>query len=304
MTRINFYANIHLDRAGNQRVDSDWVSARLRAPESRILPVWRSQNLISPGDQVTMVELEITHLDILTNGQNEPILLGLVDEVAYFAIDVSHVDDPIAHDVLGQQGEFADLRQVGPVMAREEGNLLAYARGINYWHQRHQFCSVCGAPTRSEAAGHQRRCTNEACNATHFPRTDTACIMLVYHGDRIILGRAERFPPRMQSVLAGFLEPGESLEDCVTREIYEEVGVRVTDVSYQSSQPWPFPASLMVGFRARALDTELDPHPSELVSAGWHSRDELKALTPESALQLPRPDSIARRLIEDWLAEG
>lgn len=304
MPRANYYATINLDRTAQQRTDEAWLAERLQAPSSRILPVWRNRNLIVTGDSVTLVEVDIAHMDALSNGQNEPILLGLIGETAYFSIDVSHIEDPAEHAVLGQHGEFADLRQVGPAMARDQGNLLAYARGINYWHQRHLFCGVCGAPTRSEAAGHQRRCTNEACGAAHFPRTDTACIMLVYHGDNIILGRAERFPPRMQSVLAGFLEPGESLEDCVAREIYEEVGVRVADVTYQSSQPWPFPASLMVGFRARALDTDLTPDPEELVTAGWHSRAELKAITPQSDLQLPRGDSIARRLIEDWLAEG
>jgi NAD+ diphosphatase len=304
MTRTNFYANINLDRAANQRSDSEWLAERLRAPESRILPVWRSQNLISTGDAVSLVELDITHIETLSTSENVPILLGHVGEATYFSIDVSHVENPAEHNVLGQQGEFTDLRQVGPVMSREEGNLLAYARGIHFWHQRHRYCGVCGAPTRSEAAGHQRRCTDEACNVVQFPRTDTACIVLIYNDDNIILARAERFPPRMQSVLAGFLEPGENLEDCVAREVFEEVGVKVTDVAYQSSQPWPFPASLMVGFRARAENTDLHPDPTELVAAGWYSRAELKAITPESDLQLPRADSIARRLIEDWLAEG
>lgn len=304
MTRRNFYANINLDRTANLRGDSEWLANRLRAPESRILPVWRSQNLISAGDAVSIVEIDITHIETLSTAENTPILLGQVGEATYFTIDVSHVENPAEHHVLGQHGEFADLRQVGPVMSHEEGNLLAYARGIDFWHQRHRFCGVCGAPTRSEAAGHQRRCTNEDCNAVQFPRTDTACIVLIYHEDSIILARAERFPPRMQSVLAGFLEPGESLEDCVAREVFEEVGVKVADVTYQSSQPWPFPASLMVGFRARALNTDLHPDPTELVTAGWYSRGELKAITPESDLQLPRTDSIARRLIEDWLTEG
>jgi NAD+ diphosphatase len=303
MTRTNFYANINLDRAANQRTDSEWLANLLRAPQSRVLPLWRSQSLFTTGDELSMIELDIGHIETLSNGQNEPILLGLVEETAYFSLDVSHIENPADHDVLGQQGQFADLRQVGPVMARDVGNLLAYARGIDYWHQRHRHCGVCGAPTRSEAAGHQRRCTDEACNAVHFPRTDTACIVLVYNDDNIILARADRFPPRMQSVLAGFLEPGESLEDCVAREIFEEVGVNVTDVTYQHSQPWPFPASLMVGFRARALNTDLHPDPAELASADWRSRAELKAITPESDLQLPRADSIARRLIEDWLAE-
>lgn len=304
MTRKNFYATINLDRAANQRRDRDWLSQQLNAPESRVLPVWRGQNLVQTGGEISMIHIETTHIETLSNGSSEPILLGLLDGTAYFSIDISHLESPTDHDILTSRGEFADLRQVGRIMSRDEGNLLAYARGINYWHQRHLFCGVCGAPTRSESAGHQRRCTNEGCNVAHFPRTDTACIVLVYHEDNIILARADRFPPRMQSVLAGFLEPGESLEDCVAREVFEEVGVNLTDITYQHSQPWPFPSSLMVGFRARALNTDLHPDPTELASADWRSRDELKAITPDSDLQLPRADSIARQLIEDWLAEG
>ncbi|NNE82696.1 MAG: NAD(+) diphosphatase [Alphaproteobacteria bacterium] len=304
MTRKNFYATINLDRAANQRSDANWLTGQLNAPESRVVPVWRGQNLVSTGAEITMIDIDIAHMDGLTSEHNQPVLLGLVGETTYFSVDISHMENPVEHDVLGSQGEFADLRQVGQIMAPEQGNLLAYARGINYWHQRHRHCGVCGAPTLSEAAGHQRRCTDAACNAVHFPRTDSACIVLVYHEDKIILARADRFPPRMQSVLAGFLEPGESLEDCVAREVFEEVGVKLTDIDYQHSQPWPFPSSLMVGFRARALNTDLHPDPVELASAGWFSRDELKAITPESDLQLPRADSIARHLIEEWLAEG
>ena len=157
--------------------------------------------------------------------------------------------------------------------------------------------------THSEAGGHQRRCEDKSCDTVHFPRTDSACIVLVYNDDKIVLARAGRFPEKMQSVLAGFLEPGENLEDCVAREVFEEVGINLTDIVYQHSQPWPFPSSLMVGFRARALNTDLHPDPKELESANWYSRDELKAITPDSEIQLPRGDSIARRLIEEWLAE-
>ncbi|MBO22680.1 MAG: NAD(+) diphosphatase [Rhodospirillaceae bacterium] len=282
----------------------EWLSRKMTDATSRLLPVWQQHNLVVSGETVSAAALETRHIDDLRSEGVEPILLGLIDGRAYFTLDVSHIPDPHEHDVLAAAGLFEDLRKVGPYVGREEGNLLAYARGINYWHQRHRFCGVCSAPTRSEAAGHQRRCTDEACNASHFPRTDVACIMLVYDEERIIMGKAPRFQGRMQSVLAGFLEPGETLEDCVAREVFEEVGVQVTDVEYQHSQPWPFPASLMVGFRARALDTEITIDEKELLSAEWLSRAELKAITPESEVQLPRPDSIARRLIEEWLAEG
>ncbi|MBO6783300.1 MAG: NAD(+) diphosphatase [Alphaproteobacteria bacterium] len=303
MKRNNFYSSEFLDRVSHLRKDATWLSKQMSDATSRLLPVWQSNNLVRSGENVEPVELDVRHIDDL-RGEAEPILLGLVDGTAYFTLDVSHIDAPDAHELLGTQGVFEDLRKVGPYIDHKQGNLLAYARGINYWHQRHRYCGVCGATTKPEAAGHQRRCTNQACNAVHFPRTDVACIMLIYHGDRIIMGKAPRFQGKMQSVLAGFLEPGETLEDCVAREVYEEVGVRVTDVEYQHSQPWPFPSSLMAGFRARALDTELTIDTTELLSADWMSRDELKAITPDSPVQLPRPDSIARRLIEEWLAEG
>ena len=300
----NFYSSDYLARVSQLRNDQQWLSEQMSAATSRLLPVWQQHNLVVSGDTVAAAALEVHHIEQLRDEQADPILLGLVDGTAYFTLDVSHIPDPHEHEVLAAAGMFEDLRKVGPYVGREEGNLLAYARGINYWHQRHRFCGVCGAPTRSEAAGHQRRCTDEACNASHFPRTDVACIMLVYDDDRIIMGKAPRFQGKMQSVLAGFLEPGETLEDCVAREVFEEVGVRVTDVEYQHSQPWPFPASLMVGFRARALDTAITIDGKELLSAEWMSRAELKAITPDSPVQLPRPDSIARRLIEEWRAEG
>ncbi|MBN43775.1 MAG: NAD(+) diphosphatase [Alphaproteobacteria bacterium] len=299
----NFYSSNFLDRVSHLRNDMEWLAEQMSDATSRLLPVWQQHNMVISGETVSAATLEVQHCEALCSEDAEPILLGLVDGTAYFTLDVSHIPDPHEHELLGAAGQFEDLRKVGPYVGRDEGSLLAYARGINYWHQRHRFCGVCGAPTRSEAAGHQRRCTNGACNASHFPRTDVACIMLVHDEDRIIMGKAPRFQGRMQSVLAGFLEPGETLEDCVAREVFEEVGVRVTDVKYQHSQPWPFPASLMVGFRARAIDTNITIDEKELLSAEWLSRSDLKAITTDSPVQLPRPDSIARRLIEEWLAE-
>lgn len=305
MTRTsNFYTGSDLDRVSHLREDAAWLDERLRHETSRLIPVWRERNLVSGIDDAPRsVELPIEAVDVLRAGHTDPVLLGLVGDTAYFTLDVSHIDAPETHEVLGTVGLFEDLRRVGPLLASQEGNLLAFARGINYWHGRHRHCGVCGAPTVSEKAGHQRRCTSSECGAVSFPRTDAAIITLVHDDDRIILARSPRFVNGMQSVLAGFLEPGESLEDTVAREIYEEVGIRVADIAYQHSQPWPFPSSLMVGFRARALDTDIRIDNEEILEANWYSRDFLKALTPDSPLRLPRPDSIARRLIEEWLAE-
>ena len=198
---------------------------------------------------------------------------------------------------------FVDLRAVGALLDRAEGALLAYARGIMHWHARHRHCGACGAPTRVEAAGHVRRCSDASCNAEHFPRTDPAVIMLVTSGDHALLGRQRVWPAGMHSTLAGFVEPGESLEEAVAREVMEEAGVAVRpeDVCYHSSQPWPFPGSIMLGFHVEARERSLSVDAEELETAGWFARDFLLSEHDPEVFRLPRPDSIARRLIEDWL---
>jgi NAD+ diphosphatase len=197
---------------------------------------------------------------------------------------------------------FADLRQLGGRLERHEGSLLALARAMVFWHSRHRFCGLCGAPTRSEEAGHMRRCTGDGCKAMHFPRTDPAVIMLVTDGERALLGRNKNFVPGMYSTLAGFVEPGESLEDAVAREVREETAIEVGAVHYHSSQPWPFPANIMLGFYAEATSTAVTVDYGELEDARWFERDWLLSHRDDDSFRMPRLDSIARRLIEDWLA--
>jgi len=206
---------------------------------------------------------------------------------------------------LDSEGEFRDLREVGVLLPRQEASILAYARGLMYWHERHRFCGRCGAPTESRKSGHVRVCTDTACGLQHFPRTDPAVIMLVHDGESCVLGRRPGWPPGLHSTLAGFVEPGESLEEAVVREVQEEAGleVRLAEVRYNSSQPWPFPCSLRLGFHARTARAPLTVYQDELESVGWFSRERLLNLGEEDDLRLPRGDSIARRLIEDWLAE-
>jgi len=307
MNRQNFYAGGGLDRSAHRRADQEWLTRQLRDPNSRLVPVWRNHNLIHSGEVPHAALLPGDAIaEALSNGGHWA-LLGVRGETAFFAVDLSHVADPLPDLALAGIGEFVDLRQVGPVLSRDQGSLLAYARGLMYWHNRHRFCGVCGSPTASAEAGFMRQCLNSDCGAPHFPRTDPAVIMLVTDGDRCLLGRAARFPVGMHSTLAGFVEPGESLEEAVAREVFEEVGVRVTDVRYHSSQPWPFPSSIMLGFHATATTTALTVDAVELESAGWYSREALLAVSaapPDDAgLRLPRLDSIARRLIEDWLHE-
>lgn len=301
MTTANFYTAIEFDRAAHRREDEAWLAERLAHRTTHLVPVWRSQNLVT-GE----AELATLRVDLLADliAEIPPIFLGLTQGSAYFAVEVSHLEAPHEVDAIASHGRFEDLRTIGPVMARPHGAIMAYARGLAIWHSRHQFCGVCGSGTVTGTAGHSRICTNKSCATVHFPRTDPAVIVLVHDGDRVVLGRSARFPPGMFSVLAGFVEPGEQLEDTVRREIMEEANIAVTDVAYQSSQPWPFPSSLMVGFRARATSFDVVPDMTELEAARWFSRDELLSTVDSDDFRLPRHDSIARRLLDDWLHEG
>ena len=172
-----------------------------------------------------------------------------------------------------------------------------------HWHGRHLHCGICGYATESRSGGHVRVCTNAGCSASHFPRTDPAVIMLVSRGDACLMGHNKRFPQKLYSALAGFVEPGESLEEAVAREVMEETGVEVANVRYHSSQPWPFPASIMLGFHADAVSEEITVDNDELKDARWFSRDDVRNFEA-LGLMLPRPDSIARQLVEHWLKQG
>jgi NAD+ diphosphatase len=242
--------------------------------------------------------------------RGEIVFLGLIDDRAHFALDLSPVETPLemlrspvlaASGIDGMRVRFADLRQLGARVERREGALLALARAMLFSHARHRFCGLCGSPTRTAEAGHMRRCTDAGCNTMHFPRTDPAVIMLVSDGERALLGNKNFPAPGMYSTLAGFVEPGESLEDAVAREVREETGIEVDAVYYHSSQPWPFPANIMLGFHAAAWTTRITIDYGELADARWFERDWLLSHVDDDAFRLPRLDSIARRLIEDWL---
>ncbi|NMM45316.1 NAD(+) diphosphatase [Rhodospirillaceae bacterium KN72] len=296
----NMYASGPLDRADRLRTDIDALSeAWARA---LVVPIWQDRNFVRlDGDPVGIL-LPADALDDLPDGTVR-VFLGLdAQGVPHFAVDLSHHEEP---PIIAEGGFFEDLRRVGPTLSLDDGALLAYARGLVHWHKRHRFCGLCGAPTRAAKAGHELRCTNPDCGAPHFPRTDPAVIMLVHDGaDRIVLGRQKEWPPGRVSVLAGFVEPGESLEDAVAREVMEEVGVQVADVRYNSSQPWPFPSSIMLGFSARALDFDLSVATDEIEEAAWYTRAEVAACPEDDRFALPRRDSIAYRLIQDWMRGG
>jgi NAD+ diphosphatase len=289
------YASAGFDRAARRRLDADWLSARRADPRSRVILMSGLEVLVSASDQPCTEILTVERLgDALPE---ESLFLGEEDSVALFAADLGRAAAP--------SGRFVEVRMVGAWLSAKEAGWCAYARALAFWHSRHRYCGACGGATVSAQGGHIRRCQN--CDAQHFPRSDPAVIVLVTHrdaehGERCLLGRSTRFPAGLYSTLAGFVEPGESLEETVRREVYEESGVEVENLQYRSSQPWPFPASLMLGFRAKARHDELRIDPDELVDAGWYTRAQL--MDPERCpIKLPNPDSIARHLIEDWLYE-
>jgi NAD+ diphosphatase len=299
----NYYAAGGYDRAAKLRKDQDWLATRIHHPQSRIIPVWRNQNLVTKAqDGMPPRAMFLTRDQIVGDARTE-VFLGQIDDLCFFAHDLSPAETPL--DIIRSETvlEFADLRRVGPLVGNRDGSLMAYARGILYWHSRHTFCGVCSAPTTSDEGGHVRRCSNEKCATPQFPRTDPAVIMLVHDGDRCLLGRQKIWPKGMHSTLAGFVEPGESLEDAVAREVFEEAGIRITDVAYHSSQPWPFPASLMLGFHARAITTDIKIDEDEIESANWFSRDFLRQnIRGGKDFFVPPGIAVARRLIDDWLA--
>ena len=294
-----------LDRASHLRRDEGWLGARLGASESRVLPLWRLKVLISPDDEPSIAWQPAGELASFAGGEEEAVFLGLGHGVAHFAVGVAVNDDPARAGPLAGKGKFIDVRTIAPHLAEGEAAILAQARSLVDWHTRHRFCAACGAPTVAVEGGHLRRCTKEGCAVQHFPRTDPVVIMLVAQGDRCLLGRQPVWPKGVYSALAGFVEPGETIEEAVRREVREEAGVRVGAVRYHSSQPWPFPSSLMVGCMAEARSEEISIDGVELEEARWFNRDEIGEMAAAwhnmRALRLPPPMAIAHQLCRAWL---
>ncbi len=296
----SIYRTDDLDRASERREDRAWLARAWDV--GRLAPVWRGRHLVHGA-------LPVAHFP-RTEGElpNDAIFLGTRSSGdAFFARDIDATREEAAAlascGALPDDARFADLRRIEVAMDPADVAIMAYARALAHWHDRTRFCSVCGAPTRMLAAGHVRACTNDADGSRFFPRTDPATIMLVTDGDRVVLGRQREWPAGMYSTLAGFCEPGESLEDCVAREVYEEAGIRIADIRYFASQPWPFPQSLMVGFFARAASFDIR-FGEEMDDVRWFARAEVAELATRLETRLPALDTIARRLIRAWLHGG
>jgi NAD+ diphosphatase len=288
-----------LDREATQRRDHHWLEARLADDASRFLPLWRLQPLVKTGSARLLAWARREFFSDLAPAPAF-VLLGSSDGVAHFAADVSAVDRPEESFGIGDVARFEDLRAVAPQLAGHEAAVAAQARALVDWHARHRFCAACGSATRPMLGGAHRVCGD--CLAEHFPRTDPVAIAIVVRGERCLLGRQRGWPAQMYSALAGFVEPGESLEEALRREVQEESGVRVGAVRYWRSQPWPFPSSLMLGCVADAESEAIRIDPAELEDAQWFTRDAIRAslVGGGGVPQVPPPFSIAHQLLRAW----
>ena len=288
----NVFAGAFVDRVGERRKDPEWQADAITAEDSLFLPVWGDRCLVKNGDPACCLlpRAAVDHLlDV-----DELIFLGLFRNRPAFAFAIPREEEP----PFAELGDYKDLRVIGTELPPDEANLAAHARALVLWHQSQLYCGRCGGKAIVHAAGNARRCSE--CDNTLFPRVDPAIIVLVSNGDRCLLGRQPSWPEGRYSTIAGFVEPGESLEDGVRREVFEETNVHVGDVHYHSSQPWPFPSSLMLGFHAEALSDEIVLNDGELEDARWFTREELHSEFPK----LPFRISIARRLVDAWLFAG
>ncbi|MFG2055269.1 NAD(+) diphosphatase [Micromonospora sp. NPDC048930] len=294
------YSGGWLDRAGGLRTDPGWVAARLTDRESVLLPFWQDRCLVS-AERVPVRRAAVEARALLA-GADETVFLGLDAGRAVFAVDLSGLAQPEALALAGA-AEAVDVRGLVGGLAAADAAVQAYAKGLLHWHRGQRYCGSCGAATAARDGGHTRSCTGPGCGRLLFPRIEPAVIMLVEapgEPGRCLLARHRGAPEGSWSTLAGFVEVGESLEDAVRRELAEEAGVTVSGMAYQGSQAWPFPAGLMVGFRATAVSTEVRVDGEELVDARWFTRAELRARVAEGR-SLGRIDSIDHHLLGSWL---
>lgn len=304
-----------LDRAAHLRGDANALAALLSKPAAGVLAIWRGKPLLELATRKP-VWLSAKH-ELFRHADEEPIFLGLDQNAPRFAQDISGWDPNEIPDTLGafhdpseqrhpavpSSQAFCELRANMSALTARDAELVAIAKAVLSWHETHGFCAKCGEKSAIAQAGWQRDC--QSCGAHHFPRTDPVVIMLILNGNSVLMGRSPGWPEGMYSLLAGFVEAGESIEGAVRRETFEEAGIRVGDVDYLSSQPWPFPASLMFGCRGLATSDEITVDPDELEDALWVTREDMaRSLVEENPILKPaRKGSIARFLIENWLAD-
>jgi NAD+ diphosphatase len=286
-TRLNTFAETPLDRCGEYRANAEWMATQCAAPTARWLAF----------DSEGRAPVRDNHLCLLEAGNLDPDapanFLGCLDCAPLYSLR-----EPVAQTVF-PEATWLDLRTAAAEIERRDAGLFAYARGLANWQDATRHCAYCGAPLLLVDGGHRASCPG--CGRLHFPRTDAAIIVIVEQGDACLLGRQSIWKPRQYSTLAGFVEPGESLADAVRREVREETGIEVVDCDFHSSQPWPFPASLMLGFTATAAGRDIRLADGELEDARWFTARDIADGLGDGSLRVSTPLSISYRLIEHWL---
>jgi NAD+ diphosphatase len=288
---LNTFAGAFVERHAHLRDDPEWLRRAIDSDTACFVPV-RGQSCLATEEPARTVLLRRGDVEEFIDA-DEIIFLGMFREHPAFAVRIDR-DRP---EPFTNRGRFHDLRYLGSVLPPDEANLVAHARALVLWNGMQRYCGQCGSPTRAESGGNTRVCTGERCATRLFPRVDPAIIVLVHDRDRCLLGRQASWPEGRYSTIAGFVEPGESLEDAVAREVHEETDIQISSIRYHSSQPWPFPSSLMLGFTADAQSEEIRLNDRELEDARWFTLKEIASGYPK----LPPRLSIARRLIDSWI---
>jgi len=294
-----------LDRSGDLRNDAAWLAEQEANPEALAMILWEGRPLIEPHDGTErLVWLSLGHARDLARDRD--VFLGLWKGAPVFAAEFEGSIDPTSGPA-GGLGRFVEMREAALVLPEADAGIAATAKSLFDWRRRHGFCAACGKATDQASGGWKRVCP--ACGTEHFPRVDPVVIMLpIYKGGAeplCLLGRQAAWPEGRMSALAGFMEPGEAIEEACAREVMEEAGLTVSDVRYHSSQPWPFPAQLMIGLIAEVTTDEAAPDQTELEAVAWLTKAEARAVLDEThpTIHAPPPYAIARRLLESWAAE-
>jgi NAD+ diphosphatase len=297
----NTFAGNPLNRASDKRVDAAWLTEKLNSNDALAIAIWNGKPLLEKGKErgLQISYLPANMAEELSGGAERLLFMGLWKDTAVFAVDLEGGTDP-AEGPLQGMGAFEDLRGAALRLPPTDAAMVATAKQMFEWRRRHRHCAACGNQTDVVEGGWKRQCP--ACKAEHFPRTDPVVIMLAVHGERCMVGRQAAWPPRMFSALAGFLEPGETIEEACARELEEEAGLKTASVAYHSTQPWPYPSSLMIGLIAQVEDDDATPDQTELSEVKWltkaEARDVLAGKHPDVAA--PTPMAIAHQLLKAW----
>ena len=295
---LNVFTNCDMDRMAKRRADNEWLSSLRNAPTAMFVPFFGDRFLLREGSQNEPAFLDANQIKQFRSDIRLDIYLGSREPNYYFVSEIANSES--AERLSNATRRFTGLRESGASLKVHDATMMSYAKAMIHWHRAHEFCGTCGSTTQSAFGGHTRNCTNVDCGTKQFPRTDPAIIVAVTRNEKCLFGRQHKWPVGRYSVVAGFVEPGESIEQAVVREVLEETDIRLKRVHYHSSQPWPFPGSIMLGFMATAENSDIRLIDGELQDAHWRSVKEVIDGLHVGNFRLPPKLSIAYRLIEDW----